>query len=101
VSSVPFDPVAYASGEIGPLLAQLARLTESIDPEQHAYFSHLCRHIDEATLPEHILEAFMNLSTAAFVGFTYSPEVALLLDQVLERCQGLSEALSLDLNDKH
>ena len=96
-----FDPLDYAKREISPLLGRLAEMTEASAPEQHAYFLQLHRHIDGAALPEDLLEAFVNLSTAAFLGFIYDPEVEAVLDHVLELAQDLSEALTVRPAERH
>jgi alkylation response protein AidB-like acyl-CoA dehydrogenase len=39
----------------------------------------------------------MELSTAAFLGFRYSPTVAMVLDRALEKAQLLAQSLALDI----
>ena len=97
----PFDPLEYAKREMAPSLARLIAMTEDAAPEQHAFFLQLNSQLAGAKWPEDLLEMFVNLSTAAFLGFVYEPEVADTLDRVLAIAEGLSEALSVDDTERH
>ena len=97
-----FDPVIYARDELVPLLEQLSSLTESSEqPAQHQYFKTLLAQLKGASDDGQVVEAFLHLSAAAFLGFEYKPEVADVLDQLLEKAQHLSEALSVAGDSKH
>ncbi len=97
-----FDPVHYAKQELAPLLFSLCASTESEGAlDQHSFFSAILTGIEHSERAEDLAGPFMELSTSAFRGFHFSPHSTLLLDLVLEKAQGLSEALSLDPSDVH
>ena len=97
-----FDPVVYARDELVPLLKQLSALTESSDQlAQHQYFKMLLAQVEGASDGGHLAEAFLHLSGAALLGFEYAPEVDDVLDELLEKAQNLSEALSVSEDSKH
>ena len=97
-----FDPVIYARDELVPLLEQLSSLTESSErPAQHQYFKTLLAQLKGASDDGQVVEAFLHLSAAAFLGFEYEPEVADVLDALLEKAQHLSDALSVAGDSKH
>jgi len=92
-----FDPVVYAKDEIAPLVEDLCALAEAEGrADQRRFFGRVLAALAGAAHPDDLAGPFMELSTSAFLGFAYSPPVALLLDRVLERAQHLSESLSLD-----
>ena len=98
-----FDPLAYARSEIRPLLEALCGLTvtESETAEQHAYFAMLLEHLDKCRDSADLADTFVNLSSAAFLGFDYEAEVAVILDQVLEKAETLAETLSVQDRERH
>jgi hypothetical protein len=96
---MPFDPVAYAKTDLAPFLTAICRLVEDEHPEQLRYFSSLLRSIESVSTPVDLADPLMQLSMSAFLGFDYSPSVALLLDQLLGQAQELTEVLSLDETD--
>jgi hypothetical protein len=92
-----FDAVAHAKQEIAPLVAELCTLAEEEGrADQRLFFGRVLAALEAAAHTDDLAGPFMELSTSAFLGFAYSPPVALLLDRVLERAQHLSESLSLD-----
>lgn len=97
-----FDPIEFATREIRPLLQQLCELslTDGIE-EQHAYFSMLLAHLDAAKDEGGLADTFVNLSSAAFLGFDYAPDTAIVLDLVLERAELLAETLSIEDCERH
>lgn len=97
-----FDPVHYVHSELVPVLRQLVDLTEAQGAVlEQQYFSVLLTQMEGARDGVHVAEAFLHLSSAAFLGFDYSPDVAALLDTLLERAEHLSEALAEAGNLKH
>lgn len=99
--NIGFDPVAYARAELCPMIARLVALTAGNAPEQQAYFSFVGAQLDAAAAPADVAEAFVTLSTAAILGFDYTPTVSDLLDCVLERAEQLSEALAIGPGERH
>jgi len=101
-SDADFDPVAYARSEVAPVLSELVELCEHEKALQPvAFFRAICVGIEAARSAEDLAGPFMELSSSAFLGFQYSPRAALLLDIVLERAAGLSEALALAPEELH
>jgi hypothetical protein len=97
-----FDPVDFAKREIVPLLEQLCQATEAADaPDQHAFFARILASLRQARDAEDLAPPFMDLSTSAFLGFSYAPGTVWLLDEVLEKAQRLSESLSIEPDDVH
>ena len=100
--SEEFDPVQYAKNELSPLLFSLCELAETEGArDQTQFFRAILDGIDRSVHSDHLADPFMQLSMSAFMGFSFSPHVAMLLDLVLERAQRLSEALSNDPSELH
>lgn len=92
-----FDPIEYAQNQLVPFLAALVQSAEEEgSADQAQFFGRILRGMQMAREPVDLAEPFMELSTSAFLGFDFSPSVALLLDQVLMYAGQLSEVLSLD-----
>jgi hypothetical protein len=92
-----FDPLAYARTDLAPLLRSLCELTEDEEENaQHGFFSRILHAIEAGDDSGDLAGAFMELSTAAFLGFRYSPTVAMVLDRALEKAQLLAQSLALD-----
>lgn len=97
-----FDPVRYAKEELSPLLSSLCELIESEGADdQVRFFRGVLEGINRAVHPDHLADAFMQLSMSAFMGFVYSPHATFLLDLALEKAQHLSESLSNDPSELH
>ncbi|MEM7408030.1 MAG: hypothetical protein AAF458_22260 [Pseudomonadota bacterium] len=97
-----FDPVQYVHTELVPLLKELVQLTKAQGAiAEQQYFQVLLTQMEAARDGVHVAEAFLHLSSAAFLGFEYSPDVADLLDTLLERAEHLSEALAESGRIKH
>lgn len=97
-----FDPVQYAHQELVPLLDALCQLAAVETAEdQERFFSAILRGVESASDATDLAEPFMELSMSAFVGFQFSPPVAMILDSLLEKAQHLTEALSLDAEEVH
>jgi hypothetical protein len=97
-----FDPLTYAHDELVPLLRALCTLAETEQaPDQQHFFASVLAGIECASEAEDLADPFMQLSMSAFMGFGFSAATALLLDQLLEKAQLLSEALSIDASDRH
>ncbi len=97
-----FDAVRYAQRELAPLLRQLRALAEAEgEIEQQGFFDRVLRGIELAREDEDLAGPFMELSTAAFLGFGYSAAATFLLDETLARAQNLAESLSLDPEGDH
>ncbi len=95
-----FDPQEYARQEILPLLSQLVEMT-SQRQEQAAYFGMLAQHVRDAQDNGDLVQAFFSLSSANFLGFDYAPEVAQILNTVLERAELLSASQTVPLAERH
>ena len=92
-----FEPLDYAQNQLAPLLGAIVASVEAEQkPDQERFFGAILRAIEGARDATDLAEPFMELSMSAFVGFDYSPSVAMLLDQLLLHAQQLSEVLSLD-----
>jgi hypothetical protein len=92
-----FDPVVYANQELAPLLKGLCQLAESDRAmDQQRFFASVLAGVEGASQAEDLADPFMQLSMSAFMGFAFSAPTALLLDELLEKAQLLSESLSLD-----
>lgn len=63
-------------------------------PDQLEFFSRILAGLEAVRDPDDLAGPFMELSTAAFHGFVFAPDVGLLLDRVLEIAQTLSMTLS-------
>ena len=97
-----FDAVKYAHEELVPLLDALCQLTAVETAEdQERFFSAILRGVEAAREATDLAEPFMELSMSAFVGFHFSPPVAMILDSLLEKAQHLTETLSLDDTEVH
>ncbi len=99
---MPFEPVEYANEQLMPLLETLR---EAADVEgkgdQAAFFGRIHAGMSNARDAVDLAEPFMELSASAFMGFDFSPTIAMLLDQVLLYASQLSEVLSLDEDEIH
>ncbi len=89
-------------GDLLPLIDELCRLTDAFgDADQHAFFSGIREGLKRVEEPDDMAGPFMELSTSAFRGFAFAPEVALLLDHALAVAQSLSMALSASSEASH
>ena len=99
---MPFDPLEYTEEQLLPLLALLCEQVEAEGKaDQAAFFRRIHAGMSSAREAVDLAEPFMELSASAFVGFEFSPSVAVLLDQVLLYASQLSEVLSLDEEEIH
>ena len=96
-----FDPNAYAREKLVPMLRLLADHEGEADPDVAAFFTRIADGLEHARESVDLAGPLMDLSTAAFRGFDYSPAVAFALDDVLAMAARLSEALSLDESELH
>ncbi len=97
-----FDAVAYAQRELVPLLKQITAATAAEgQTDQTFYFQNLLEGIGQATHEGDLIEVFFNLSAANFMGFDYAMPVVVLLDQLLEKAELLSESQAVPLAEKH
>lgn len=91
-----------ARSQMVPLLEQLTELAEAEGQvDQVLFFRSIHRGLLACTDPDDLAGPFMELSTAAFRGYLYSPAVTFLLDQVLSIAQTLSMTLSADGSEEH
>ena len=99
---MPFEPLDYAQEQIVPLLDTLreAALSEG-KSDQAAFFGRIHTGMANARHAVDLAEPFMELSASAFMGFDFSPPIAMLLDQLLLYASQLSEVLSLDEDEVH
>ncbi len=99
---MPFDPLEYAREELLPLLEVLRQsASEEGKADQAAFFGRIHAGMSRARDAVDLAEPFMELSASAFMGFDFSPPVAMLLDQLLLHASQLSEVLSLDEGEIH
>ncbi|HKK52233.1 MAG TPA: hypothetical protein VKA74_11630 [Myxococcota bacterium] len=97
-----FDAVAYAHETLAPLLNALCELADSEQQlDQRRFFAGVLSGIECASEAEDLADPFLQLSMSAFMGFSFTAPTALLLDQLLDKAQLLSEALSLDASEIH
>ena len=101
-SDASFDAMAYARQDLTPILVQMIALTKKEGQlEQAYYFENLHKALEEADNQGDLIEVFFNLSAANFLGFDYAASVAILLDQLLEKAELLSESQMVSLSEKH
>lgn len=99
---MPFDPIEYAQEQLLPLLEALRQsVAEEGKADQEAFFGRIHAGMARADDAVDLAEPFMELSASAFMGFDFSPPVAMLLDQLLVYASQLSEVLSLDEGEIH
>jgi hypothetical protein len=83
--------------EITMPIAELCEtMLEEGEMEQHAFFEGLLPLLTEPDREEMVLAAVIELSKCAFLGFNYSPIVAMKIDQLLERSINLAYTMSAD-----
>ena len=100
--STTATPQEVACEQMIPLLEQLAELAEEEGQvDQVLFFRSIHRGLLASSDPDDLAGPFMELSTAAFRGYFYSPAVSFLLDQVLAMAQTLSMTLSADGGEEH
>ncbi len=94
------DAATLARDELMPIFEVLCTLTrEEGSVDQEAFFERIRAGIEHAKDGEDLAAPFMELSTAAFRGFVFSPPVHLLLDRALAYAQTLSMTLSADADE--
>ena len=97
-----FDPLEYAQDQLIPLLDALRlSVADEGKADQEAFFGRIYAGMTNAKDAVDLAEPFMELSASAFMGFDFSPPVAMLLDQLLLHASQLSEVLSLDEDEIH
>jgi len=77
-----------------PILALCEVMVEEGQMDQHAFFASLLPLLAEPEREEMVLAAVIELSKCAFLGFQFSPSVALQIDQLLERSIDLAHTMS-------
>ena len=77
-----------------PIVALCQVLVEEGEMDQHAFFTGLLPLLAEPEREEMVLAAVIELSKCAFLGFQFSPSVALQIDQLLERSIDLAHTMS-------
>jgi len=81
--------------DLVPLLGELVRLTgENGEEAQTRFFRRILASLARCQDFEDLAGPFMELSQSAFLGFHFTPDVSLLIDQVLERAQIVAQTLS-------
>ena len=99
---MPFEPLEYAQEQLVPILDVLRESAEAEGKaDQAAFFGRIHAGMTNARDAVDLAEPFMELSASAFMGFDFSPPVAMLLDQLLLYASQLSEVLSLDEGEIH
>ena len=95
------DEVAAELG--GRIDAILVALGPDPHPVAVAFFERIRRRLTSGHVEEHLAEAFMDLSMAAFElqGLALPPLVMFQLDQLLERAQEVAATLSADPSQAH
>lgn len=89
--------------ELLPLVERVQRELEGGDPDALTFFERIRRHLEQATTEEHLADAFMDLSTAAFVldGVEWPPGAMLFVDMLLARAQDIASTLSAASTTSH
>ena len=78
-----------------PLVVRICDLVgEEGAADQEAFFGRIRTGLEHIREVDDLAGPFMELSTSAFHGFAFSPEVTFLLDRVLVLAQTLSHTLS-------
>ncbi len=93
MSSILADDVRR---ELLPLVERIQQELEGGDPRALEFFARIQQHLVQASSEEHLADAFMDLSTAAFVleGVDWPPMALLLVDTLLARAQDVAATLS-------
>lgn len=82
-----------------PIVTLCQTLMEEGEMDQHNFFAGLLPLLAEPEREEMVLAAVIELSKCAFLGFQFSPLVALQIDQLLERSIDLAHTMSAsDIN---
>ncbi|XOV88462.1 MAG: hypothetical protein ACFHX7_00950 [Pseudomonadota bacterium] len=79
---------------ITPLLDLCQQLSDEGATAEFAFFSGLLVMLSNPEDEVQVLQAVIELSRCAFLGFTYSPEAAAMIDSLLERAITLSHTMS-------
>ncbi len=98
---VDFDPVDYAKQQLAPMLRLLEDHTRDHEPAQGEFFARIADGLERSRDSVDLVGPLMDLSTAAFLGFDFSPPIAMALDDVLAMAARLTEALSIDPDTRH
>jgi hypothetical protein len=98
----PEQATEIARAELVPTLQALSELAnEEGMRDQATFFRRIESALENAREEEDLADPFIELSTSAFRGFSFSPAGALLLDRVLELAHRLSTTLSASTDDEH
>ena len=89
--------------ELVPLVEALLRELSQVEPRAAEFFDRIHRHLIGAREEIDLGDAFLDLSTAAFVleGETLSPAAFALVDALLAKAQELATALSASRETSH
>jgi hypothetical protein len=79
-----------------PIVSLCETLVEEGEMEQHTFFAGLLPLLAEPEREEMVLAAVIELSKCAFLGFSFSPDVAMRIDHLLERSIDLAHTMSAD-----
>ncbi|NNL65652.1 MAG: hypothetical protein HKP30_05375, partial [Myxococcales bacterium] len=73
-----FDPLVYAQEQLVPLLHAIhLSVQDEGKADQAGFFGRILGGMEAAREPVDLAEPFMELSASAFMGFDFSPSVAL------------------------
>ncbi len=89
------DASQIVQEDLLPRMNALCERARSLDePAQEAFFERILRSLESARQVEDLADPFMALSTAAFQGFLFAPDVALVLDEVLAISQSIAMTMT-------
>ncbi len=96
------QPIIDARNQLDPLLEVLvAQLGDEGRSTKQAFFNRIRGSIQRASDEVDLAGPFMELSTAAFVGFEFSPDAAVLIDRILLKAETIAESFTHSDDPSH
>ena len=93
---------ATVRAQLVPLLASLCRILErDEEPAAWVFFHQIMSGLEAAEEEAEIGHFVIELSASAFLGFSYSPDAAIVLDHLLERAIEIADTMSADHRQAH
>ncbi|MEM6707507.1 MAG: hypothetical protein AAF648_01855 [Pseudomonadota bacterium] len=97
------DPIVEAAqAQLKPLFeALLERFKDDGALYEMSFFAVQYDALNRATDDVSIAELFMQLSSVAFLGFQFTPQQAVMVDELLAKAEQMAHALSADDDQAH
>ena len=88
--------VENARNQLAPLISQvIGSLNEDAQVMEVSFFTLLLVQLNRMQEAEDLMQLFLELSTTAFQGFTFSTDQAQLIDALLATSEDIAHALSI------